>query len=127
MVMEDYIASLSLQQLSEYLYRYYGKKAILLLDEYDTPLQEAYVNGYWNELSDFIRNLFHATFKGNPYMERAIMTGITRISKESIFSDLNNLKLVTTTSDEYADCFGFTEKEVFPHWTNISFLIKKNR
>ena len=56
---------------------------IILLDEYDTPLQEAYVNGFWNELSGFMRNLFNATFKGNPYLERAIMTGITRISKES--------------------------------------------
>lgn len=125
--MEDYVVSLSLQQLSEYLYRYYGKKAILLLDEYDTPLQEAYVNGYWNELSDFIRNLFHATFKGNPYMERAIMTGITRISKESIFSDLNNLKLVTTTSDEYADCFGFTEKEVFSALDEYQLSDKKEQ
>ena len=56
---------------------------IILLDEYDTPLQEAYVYGFWNELSGFMRNLFNATFKGNPYLERAIMTGITRISKES--------------------------------------------
>ena len=111
--MEDYEASLSLQQLSYYLYRYYGKKVIILLDEYDTPMQEAYVNGYWDELSAFVRNLFNATFKGNSYLERALMTGITRISKESIFSDLNNLKVVTTTSDEYADCFGFTEEEVF--------------
>lgn len=110
--MEEYAASLSLQQLSDYLSRYYGKKVIILLDEYDTPLQEAYVNGFWNELSGFMRNLFNATFKGNPYLERAIMTGITRISKESIFSDLNNLKVITTTSDEYADCFGFTEEEV---------------
>lgn len=111
--MEEYEASLALQQLSNYLYRYYGKKVIILLDEYDTPLQEAYMNGFWEELSAFMRNLFNATFKGNPYLERAVMTGITRISKESIFSDLNNLKLITTTSDEYADCFGFTEDEVF--------------
>ena len=111
--MEDYEVSLSLQQLSCYLYRYCGKKVIILLDEYDTPMQEAYVNGYWDELSAFIRNLFNATFKGNSYLERALLTGITRISKESICSDLNNLKVVTTTSDEYADCFGFTEEEVF--------------
>lgn len=109
----DYEVSLSLQQLSCYLYRNCGKKVIILLDEYDTPMQEAYVNGYWDELSAFMRNLFNATFKGNRFLERAIMTGITRISKESIFSDLNNLKVVTTTSDEYADCFGFTEEEVF--------------
>lgn len=75
--------------------------------------QEAYIGGYWEELTAFIRNLFGATFKTNPYMERAIMTGITRVSKESVFSDLKNLKVVTTTSPNYADCFGFTEKEVF--------------
>lgn len=111
--MPDYEASLSLLQLSDYLYRYYGKKVIILLDEYDTPLQEAYVNGYWEELSCFMRNLFNAAFKGNNRLERAIMTGITRISKESIFSDLNNLEVVTTTSFKYADAFGFTEEEVF--------------
>ena len=83
------------------------------MDEYDTPMQEAYMNGYWNEMAAFTRSLFNSTFKTNPYLERAIMTGITRVSKESIFSDLNNLKVVTTTSNKYADCFGFTEKEVF--------------
>ena len=111
--MEDYMASLSLKMLSDYLCRYYGKKVIILLDEYDTPMQEAYVNGYWKELADFTRSLFNSTFKTNPYLERAIMTGITRVSKESIFSDLNNLEVVTTTSKKYADSFGFTEKEVF--------------
>ena len=93
--------------------RYYGKKVIILLDEYDTPMQEAYVHGYWSEIAEFIRNLFNATFKTNPYLDRAIMTGITRVSKESIFSDLNNLTVVTSTSEQYADSFGFTEKEVF--------------
>lgn len=111
--MEDYIASDSLNMLSDYLMRYYGKKVIILLDEYDTPMQEAYVGGYWEETVAFIRNLFHATFKTNPYLERAVMTGITRVSKESVFSDLNNLEVVTTTSVKYADCFGFTEDEVF--------------
>ena len=111
--MDDSDASLSLYQLSDYLYRYYGKKVIILLDEYDTPMQEAYVNGFWDELVAFTRSLFNSTFKTNPYLERAIMTGITRVSKESIFSDLNNLKVVTTTSDEYATAFGFTEEEVF--------------
>ena len=76
---------------------------ILLLDEYDAPMQEAYVNGYWKELADFIRSLFNSAFKTNPYLERAVMTGITRISKESIFSDLNNLEVITTTSEKYAD------------------------
>lgn len=111
--MEDYIATSSLGTLSEYLSRYYGKKAIILLDEYDTPLQEAWVNGYWEKLVSFTRSLFNSAFKTNPYLERAVMTGITRVSKESIFSDLNNLKVVTTTSEKYADCFGFTEEEVF--------------
>ncbi len=92
--------------------RYYGKKVIILLDEYDTPMQEAYVYGYWEEIVSFMRNLFNSTFKTNPYLDRAIMTGITRISKESIFSDLNNLEVVTTTSNKYADVFGFTQEEV---------------
>jgi len=111
--MEDYVAADSLNVLSNYLMRYYGKKVLILLDEYDTPMQESYINGYWEELVAFIRSLFNATFKTNPYLERAIMTGITRVSKESIFSDLNNLEVVTTTSKKYADCFGFTEEEVF--------------
>ena len=111
--MEDYIAADSLNALSNYLMRYYGKKVIILLDEYDTPMQEAYVGGYWDELAAFTRSLFGATFKTNPYMERALMTGITRVSKESMFSDLNNLEVVTTTSEKYDDSFGFTEEEVF--------------
>ena len=111
--MEKYIAAGTLRALSDYVLRYYGRKAILLLDEYDTPMQEAYVYGYWEEMVEFIRNLFNSTFKTNPYLERALMTGITRVSKESIFSDLNNLKVITTTSDEYAESFGFTEEEVF--------------
>lgn len=111
--MENHLASYSLNVLSDYLMRYYGKKVIILLDEYDTPMQEAYVNGYWKELTAFTRSLFNSTFKTNPYLERAIMTGITRVSKESIFSDLNHLKVVTTTSEKYADCFGFTEEEAF--------------
>ena len=109
----DSDATLALYQLSDYLYRYYGKKAIILLDEYDTPMQEAYVGGYWDEIVAFTRSLFNSSFKTNPWLERAVMTGITRVSKESIFSDLNNLKVVTTTSDEYATSFGFTEEEVF--------------
>ena len=102
-----------LQKLCAYLYRYYGKKTIILLDEYDTPLQEAYVGGYWEKMVEFIRSLFNATFKTNPYLERAVMTGITRVSKESIFSDLNNLEVVTTTAQKYNSVFGFTKEEVF--------------
>ena len=110
--MNDSIAAVSLQALSDYLNRYYDKKVIILLDEYDTPMQEAYVNGYWKELTGFTRSLFNSTFKTNPYLERALMTGITRVSRESVFSDINNLKVITTTSEMYEDKFGFTEEEV---------------
>ena len=103
----------SLNFLSELLYAHFKKKTIILLDEYDTPLQEAWVNGYWSDMVAFIRNLFNATFKTNPNLERAVMTGITRVSKESIFSDLNNLKVITTTARKYATAFGFTQQEVY--------------
>ena len=111
--MNDADAVMALQNLCLFLSKYYGKKVIVLLDEYDTPLQESYAYGYWRELTAFTRSLFSATFKTNPYLERAIMTGITRVSKESIFSDLNNLEVITTTSEKYATSFGFTESEVF--------------
>lgn len=110
--MGDAEASLALHELSKYLCRYYGKKVVILLDEYDTPMQEAYVYGYWEEMVEFARSMFNSMFKTNPCLERAIMTGITRVSKESIFSDLNNLTAVTVTSEKYQDCFGFTQQEV---------------
>ena len=113
MFMEDALCYSAINMLCSFLERYYGKKAIVLLDEYDTPMQEAYIHGYWDEFTSFIRNIFNNTFKTNPYLERAIMTGITRVSKQSIFSDLNNLAVVTTTSDRYSTCFGFTQEEVF--------------
>lgn len=106
-------ASIAINRLCRMLYETYEKKVIILLDEYDTPMQEAYVNGFWDDLAAFVRSLFNATFKSNKYMARGLMTGITRISKESIFSDLNNLRVITTTSNSYADKFGFTEAEVF--------------
>ena len=128
--MDDVTAQDSLRNLSVWMERYYGKKVIILLDEYDTPMQEAYVQGYWDEFTSFVRSLFNASFKTNPYLERAIMMEITRVRypkcvkfaeqtsngsvlTEPIFSDLNNLRVVTTTSNLYADCFGFTEEEVF--------------
>lgn len=110
--MSDTTAALAVSSLSDYLSRYYGKKVLIFLDEYDTPLQEAYVNGFWKELVDFMRGLFNATFKSNPFLERGLLTGITRVSKESIFSDLNNLTVVTTTSEKYSTQFGFTQDEV---------------
>ena len=123
--MNETDAPMAIYSLCDFLSRYYGKKVIILLDEYDTPMQEAYVHGYWEELVSFTRSLFNATFKTNPWLERAIMTGITRVSKESIFSDLNHLKVVTTTSDEYADCFGFTEKEVFAAMDEFGYTEKE--
>ena len=124
--MDDVTAQDSLRNLSVWMERYYGKKVIILLDEYDTPMQEAYVQGYWDEFTSFVRSLFNASFKTNPYLERAIMTGITRVSKESIFSDLNNLRVVTTTSNLYADCFGFTEEEVFAALDEYGMSDKKD-
>lgn len=124
--MDDVTAQDSLRNLSVWMERYYGKKVIILLDEYDTPMQEAYVQGYWDEFTSFVRSLFNASFKTNPYLERAIMMGITRVSKESIFSDLNNLRVVTTTSNLYADCFGFTEEEVFAALDEYGMSDKKD-
>ena len=124
--MSDVIAQEAIVDLSNYLSRYYGKKVIILLDEYDTPMQEAYVNGYWEELVAFTRSLFNSTFKTNPYLERAIMTGITRVSKESIFSDLNNLEVVTTLTPKYETAFGFTEEEVFKALDEQGLSGKKN-
>lgn len=123
--MNDGDATMAIHQLSDYLTRYHGKKTIVLLDEYDTPMQEAYVRGYWEELVTFTRSMFNSAFKTNPYLERGMMTGITRVSKESIFSDLNNLKVVTTTSEEYADAFGFTEQEVFAALEEFGYADKE--
>ena len=124
--MSDVIAQEAIVDLSNYLSRYYEKKVIILLDEYDTPMQEAYVNGYWEELVAFTRSLFNSTFKTNPYLERAILTGITRVSKESIFSDLNNLEVVTTLTPKYETAFGFTEEEVFKALDEQGLSGKKN-
>lgn len=111
--MDEINATMALHKMSDFLSRYYKKKVIILLDEYDTPMQEAYVEGYWEQLVSFTRSLFNASFKTNPFLERALMTGITRVSRESVFSELNNLVVITTTSKAYADSFGFTEEEVF--------------
>lgn len=125
--MNETTAAMAIYNLSDYLSRYYNKKVILLLDEYDTPMQEAYINGFWDEMAGFMRSMFNASFKTNPYVERSIMTGITRVSKESIFSDLNNLTIVTTTSEKYGDCFGFTEEEVFMALENAGLGDQKQK
>ncbi len=111
--MTDKMAQMAVRRLCGYLERYYGKRAIVLLDEYDTPMQEAWLYGYWEETIAFFKGFFVQTFKDNENLERGLITGITRVSKESIFSELNHLEVVTTTSDKYATSFGFTEEEVF--------------
>lgn len=111
--MNDAVAANSINLLAEFMEKYYGKKVLIFLDEYDSPMQEAWITGNWDETVSFFRMFFNATFKTNPHLERGLITGITRISKESIFSDLNHLEVVTTTSNKYATCFGFTENEVF--------------
>ena len=113
MYMDDVLCTSAVNMMFYFMHKYYDKKVIILLDEYDTPMQEAYVHDYWDEFTAFIRSMFNSVFKTNPYLERAVMTGITRVSKESIFSDLNNLAVVTTTSDRYSTAFGFTQEEVF--------------
>ena len=123
-ISEDVICR-AIKNLSFLLERYYGKKVLIFLDEYDTPLQEAYLGGYWDEMVGFMRVFFNATFKTNPYLDRAIMTGITRISKESMFSDLNNLRIVSTTSNMYETCFGFTEDEVFKALNEVGISDRK--
>ncbi len=106
------VVTRALKTLMSYMERYYGRKVILFLDEYDAPMQEAYMNGYWSRLTAFVRSLFNSTFKTNAYLYRGLLTGITRVSKESVFSDLNNLEVVTTTSGKYNTSFGFTQEEV---------------
>ena len=125
--MDDVTAGYAINILSSMLEKRYGKKVIILLDEYDTPLQEAYIGGYWNEMVAFIRSLFNATFKTNPALERGLMTGITRVSKESIFSDLNNIEVVTTTSSKYSTSFGFTEKETFAALDEMGYTEKDKK
>lgn len=123
---EEKDAVMAINDLASYLMKHFSKKVIILLDEYDTPMQEAYVNGYWDEFTSFIRGLFNSTFKTNPYLERAILTGITRVSKEFVFSDLNNLSVITTTSKRYATAFGFTEQEVFAAMDEQGLTDKEN-
>ena len=102
----------SIRYLCELLYKHFGVKPIVLIDEYDTPLIEAYTDGYWDEMITTCRQLFHNTLKENDYLGRAIITGVTKVSKNSLFYDLNNLLVATVTDDIYTDCCGFTEQEV---------------
>lgn len=103
----------AIHSMAGFMQRYYNQKVIIILDEYDTPMQDAWISGYWEETVSFFSGLFNSTFKTNEYLERGLITGITRVSKESIFTGMNNLNVITTTSSKYASSFGFTEKEVF--------------
>ena len=111
--MDDATATTCLKRLCEALEAHHGAKPIVLLDEYDTPMQEAWAGGWWDEAVSFQRSLFNATFKACPALGRGLITGVTRLSRESIFSDLNNLAVVTTTTNAFETAFGFTEGEVF--------------
>ncbi|MDE5696154.1 MAG: ATP-binding protein [Lachnospiraceae bacterium] len=110
---EEEVAAGAVHSMANFMECYYGKKVIIILDEYDTPMQEAWLYGYWDEAVRFFSSFFNSTFKTNDALERGLITGITRIAKESIFTGMNNLEEVSTTSDRYATCFGFTEEEVF--------------
>ena len=101
----------ALQFLSECLEQYYGQKVIILLDEYDVPLENAYFNGFYDEMVSFIRSLFESALKTNDSLEFAVVTGCLRISRESIFTGLNNLKVVSVLDEGYAEYFGFTQEE----------------
>ena len=102
----------ALYNISIFLNKHYGKKVILLIDEYDVPLQSAYNNGYYDEMVDFLRSMFSSALKTNDALERGILTGCLRISKESIFTGLNNFTVRNITDKEASDCFGFTQKEI---------------
>lgn len=111
--MKDEDVADTVRSMANFMKRHFDKDVIILLDEYDTPMQEAWLNGYWDQAVQFFWGFLGSTFKTNPYLQKGVITGITRISKESIFSDLNNLEAITTTSNHYATAFGFTEEEVF--------------
>lgn len=108
---EDTLES-ALQTLSELLYRHYGHKVVILVDEYDVPLDKAYQNGYYKEMVSMIRSLFGEALKTNEFLQFAVLTGCLRVSRESIFTGLNNFKIFSITDARFDEQFGFTEDEV---------------
>ena len=102
----------AISSLMGYMNKHYGRKVMLFIDEYDVPIQEGYLRGYYNEMIALIRNLLTAALKDNPYVEKSLITGILRVAKESIFSGLNNLKVYSILSFRFSDKFGFTEEEM---------------
>ena len=111
--MSSELATDAISTMAGFMQRHYNQKVIIILDEYDTPMQDAWISGYWEAAVRFFSGLFNSTFKTNEYLERGLITGITRVAKESIFTGMNNLDVITTTSDKYTTSFGFTEEEVF--------------
>ena len=110
---EDEVAlKVAIKELSEYLYRYFDRPVILLIDEYDVPIQSAYINDYYDEAINFLKTFYGATFKDNPYLEKTVLTGVSRVAKESIFSGANNFVVYTIMDNEFADDFGITEEEM---------------
>ena len=102
----------SLINLSKYLYEYYGKKVVVLIDEYDQPIINSYINGYYNETIDFFKSFYGSVLKDNEYLEMGVITGILRVAKENIFSGLNNLEVHTILDSEFTEYFGIMENEV---------------
>ena len=110
---EDEVAlKVAIKELSEYLYRYFDRPVILLIDEYDVPIQSAYINDYYDEAINFLKTFYGATFKDNPYLEKTVLTGVSRVAKESIFSGANNFVVYTIMDNEFADDFGIIEEEM---------------
>ena len=110
---EDEVAlKTSVRELSGYLYRHFGKPVMLFIDEYDVPIQSAYVKGYYEKAIEFLKTFYGTTFKDNPYLEKTVLTGVSRVAKESIFSGANNFKVFTVLDNEFADDFGITSEEM---------------
>jgi hypothetical protein len=122
--LSDY--QLSIVKLCELLYLHHGVKPMLLIDEYDTPINNSYIYHFYEECIGFMRLLYSNCLKDNNFVERAVLTGIYRVAKESIFSGLNNLKVSTLIDDEFADCFGFTPEEVHQLLVDTNVLDREN-
>ena len=117
----------SLKTLSKMLYLYYNKPAILLIDEYDVPIQSAYVEGYYENAMKFLKSFYNTTFKDNPYLEKTVLTGVSRVAKESIFSGANNFVVYTVLDNEFANDFGITEEEMDKVIKDFDIEDKKNQ
>ena len=125
--MDAKLATDAIRSMAGFMQRHYNQKTVIILDEYDTPMQDAWISGYWEETVSFFSGMFNSTFKTNKYLERGLITGITRVAKESIFTGMNNLDVITTTSDKYTTAFGFTEEEVFTALDNAGLGEQKQK